>query len=159
MVRFAISFLAIFVLAAYDCKLWVRLSAVGLLVVIIFVDAKPSQAQDVSIRFLRQGCFLEQGSDYRSPININPIVRGPSASLRVRNPSWDFDAWICIYDKLCQAIRYRGRLAPSSDLRITACANGRRRANIVILEAYGRALVYDNIRTGTIKLPYRRSRR
>ncbi len=159
MVTFALSFLAMIALAAYSRKLSVRLFVVGLLVTVIFVDAKQSQAQDVSIPFLRQSCFLPQGKEYRDSGQINPHVRGPSVHLRIRNPSWDVDAWICIYDKLCQAIRYQGRLAPSSDYRIQVCANGRRRASIVILEAYGRALVYDNIRTGTIKLPYRRSRR
>ena len=88
-----------FVLAAYSRKSSVRLFVIGLLVAVIFVDAKHSQAQDVSIRFLRQGCFLEQGSNYRSAGRINPVVRGPSASLRIRNPSWDLNAWICIYDK------------------------------------------------------------
>ena len=148
-----------FVLAAYSRELWVKLSVVSLLVAVNFVDAKHSQAEDVSRLLLRQSCFLEQGSDYRNASRINPpVVHGPSASLRIRNPSWDFDAWICIYDKLCQVIRYRGQLARGKDISVKVCANARRRANIVVLEAYGRAFRYDNIRSGTIKLPYRRSR-
>ncbi len=155
---FPLPFLSMFELAAYSRKPSVRLFVICLLVAVIFIDAKHSQAQDVSIRFLRQGCFLEQGSSYRSAIQINPLVRGPSASLRIRNPSWDFNAWICIYDKICRVIRYQGQLAPGSDLSVKVCANASRRANIIILEAYGGALRYDNIRSGTIKLPYRRTR-
>ena len=66
MIRFSLSSLAMFELAAHSCKSFVGLFVVSLLVAVIFVDAKPSQAQDVSIRFLRQGCFLEQGSFYRN---------------------------------------------------------------------------------------------
>ena len=158
MVGFVQSFHAMFILPACSCNLSVRLFVVGLLVTVILVDAKQSHAQELSISFLSQSCFLVDGIEYRRGAKLNPPVRGPSASLRIRNPSWDVDANICIFDNICQVIRYVGFLAPGSEIRVRACANGSRRANIVILEAYGAVLAYKNIRTGLIKLPYRRSR-
>ena len=162
--RSALSFLAMFALAAYSRRIsLVRLFVVGLSVAVIFIDAKHGQAQDVSIPFLRETCFLMPWQkfrhDYGVPGRESPRIRVPSVLVRIRNPSWDRDARICVYDNICQEIRYRGRLYANSAHRVKVCANRNRRASIIILEVYGRALLYNNVRTGTLILPIRHSRR
>ena len=160
--KFALAFLAMFALAAYSRRIsLVWQFVVGLSVAVIFIDAKHGQAQDVSIPFLRETCFLmpwqKFGHDYGVP--GSPRIRGPSAVVRIRNPSWDRDERICVYDNICQAIRYRGPLYAKTAHRVEVCANRYRRASIIILEVYGRALLYNNVRTGTLILPLRLSRR
>lgn len=138
-----------------------RHCAMVLLMAVIFTGVGQGQAQDLSL--LREVCFLKPwqdfGHEYGELRRVNPRIRGLSVRLRFRNPSWHHHARICIYDSICRAIRYRGILSPGSDLRIEACANAGRRGSIIVLEAYGKALLYDNVPTGTINLPYRRSRR
>ena len=155
--------------AADKMKTWssrkslVRLVVGGLLAAAVFIPTDQGHAQDVSISFLREICFLKPWQDYLheygEPEREDSRPRGSSVRLRIQNPSWHYDARICVYDKICRVVRYRGLLRPGRNLRIEACANSRRRGSIIVLEAFGEALLYDNVSSGTINLPYDRSRR
>lgn len=142
---------------------WACLFAAVLLSAVTAIEARPAAAQELSLADLRDLCFFMPWEHYRREpgkvLRVEPTVRGPSVRLRVRNQSWHDDATICVYDTICHVIRFRGRLLPGSHARFETCADRQRRGSIIILEAFGEALRYDNLRSGTLNLPGYRSRR